>query len=371
MRARSLLFFVLTPLIAGAACDQSVGETSGQVEPEVSSVFDPAYVAQAQMFEEIAAIDASAEMQAARDAFERTLRMRAEMSMAEMMAAMSMESGMMMPGPYDAQETAVSAGMIEALESRPSPAAVRSAYDDSPLPDRAVEVIQSGHGFESRVYEILSDGSIDDKAAALAAAVEAYLSEDLTVPAQPMPAELLLEHPHAGAFSDGYPKLSRVLWSAQWLQLATIEALLNDAQQPSGGVATVNERFQNKISNGDQSGSPAPVELPMAPAIAPTLFSLSPDTAIVLDNLNMFEAVVADIMSYPNLEGRDALINALADRFTSRDEDFATTYDYVVSSLRGGIYNQGGPAIGQLARSERNRSRSEMGMEHAMVMSVP
>jgi len=44
---------------------------------------------------------------------------------------------------------------------------------------------------------------------------------------------------------------------------------------------------------------------------------------------------------------------------------------YLLSALRGGIFNQGGPAIGDLGRSERNRSREAMDMIHTMIMSGP
>ena len=95
----------------------------------------------------------------------------------------------------------------------------------------------------------------------------------------------------------------------------------------------------------------------MTPAIAPRLFTLSPESAIVLDNLNMFETAVADILSYPNLPDKASLLDSLVDQFTDRGNNFDTTIDYLVSALRGGIYNEGGPAIGELLQSERNRSR--------------
>ena len=49
----------------------------------------------------------------------------------------------------------------------------------------------------------------------------------------------------------------------------------------------------------------------------------------------------------------------------------AETMDYLLNALRGGIFNQGGPAIGELSRSERNRTRDAMNMNHAMIMSAP
>ena len=85
----------------------------------------------------------------------------------------------------------------------------------------------------------------------------------------------------------------------------------------------------------------------------------------------MFETVLADILTYPNLEDKSALVDLLVEEFTNHAGNFDPTIDYVVSALRGGIYNQGGPAIGELSQSERNQSRMEMGMQHAMIMGTP
>lgn len=365
----ALLSFVPGYFFATAGWAQAAGEIFTERQPELASLFNAAYIAHARSFEEIAAIDASDDTRAARDGFERSLQMRARMSMAEMMAMMRMEAGRTTPGPYDEQESAISSSLMQLLREPQARATIRRAYDMSPLPLRVVQVIRAGRSFEIGIFEILADNSIGDKATALGEEVAAYLSSEFSVPAQPKPASLLLEHPHAGAFASGYPKLSRILWSTQWLQLATVEAMLLARQDSQywGSVDTVRARFDSMISGSNRM----PTELPMAPAIAPTLFTLSPDVAMILDNLNMFETVVADVFTWPNLENRDAAINELAEQFTNHDEGFDTTLDYVVSALRGGIFNQGGPAVGELKESERNRSRSEMGMQHAMVMSSP
>lgn len=106
----------------------------------------------------------------------------------------------------------------------------------------------------------------------------------------------------------------------------------------------------------------------MAAAIAPDLYSQSPEATIIIDNLNVLETIVADIMSYPNLEQREELIEAVTSRFTDNEASNVAPEDYLLFALRGGIYNQGGPAVGELSQSERNRSRSAMDMQHAMVM---
>ena len=363
------IFFVVT-----AAFAQAVGEKFSDVEPELANFIDAAYIAQAAMFSGISAIDNSPETADARNEFAGSLQMRANMSMAQMMAMMAMmrtDTGMQMPGPFDEQESAVSSEMMGLLRTRPLRRDIEAAYEDSSLPIQAVEVIRRGRSFESRVYEIFADSSVSDKTAALADAVSTYVSAGLSVPAQPKPASLLLNHPYAGVFVDGYPKLSSVLWSTQWLRLATIEAMILQEQDTYywGSLETVRERFESKIV--DSTRSPLPVELPRAPAIAPTLFTLNAEAAIVLDNLSMFETVLADMLTYPNLDDKLALVDSLVDEFTNHAENFDPTIDYLISALRGGIYNQGGPAIGELSQSERNRSRMEMGMQHAMIMGTP
>jgi hypothetical protein len=368
-----LLAFILTLVVVTGGLSQTIGSQFRAQQPELADLLDAAYLAQATVFDEILAIDDSPATREARDQFEASLRMRANMSMADMMVMMRMQSGSHALGPFDELEFPVSMELRRLLQTPHSRREVRDAFDDSSLPDRAVEVVRLGRVFETRVFEILADQSIDDRAAALDDAVEAYLADAMSVPGQPKPASLLLDHPYAGTFAEAYPKLSGLLWAGEWLQLAAMEAMIFEQRNVyySGSVEKVKERFQGKIADSEKTESPAPVELPMVPAIAPTLFSLSPQTAIVLDNLNMFETVVADILAYPNLDNKAAKIDSVVDDFTDHANGFDETMDYLVSALRGGIYNQGGPAIGELTESERNRSRMEMGMQHSMIMSVP
>ena len=76
--------------------------------------------------------------------------------------------------------------------------------------------------------------------------------------------------------------------------------------------------------------------------------------------------MVADLLVHPDVEDRRSSIDAVTAEFTDKESNLlegSMGYrDYLLSALRTGIYNQGGPALGQLARSERNRSRMEMEM---------
>ena len=116
---------------------------------------------------------------------------------------------------------------------------------------------------------------------------------------------------------------------------------------------------------------PAPSEMPSVPAISPQLYSQAPVAAVIVDNLNMLETALADIIAYPGLQDRESVIDEVVNQYTSDDMYVADTMDYLLNALRGGIFNQGGPAIGDLSRSERNRSRDAMNMNHTMIMSAP
>mgnify|MGYP003320457398 CR=1 FL=1 len=112
------ILFVVT-----AAFAQAVGEKFSDVEPELANFIDAAYIAQAAMFSGISAIDNSPATADARNEFARSLQMRANMSMAQMMAMMAMmrtDTGMQMPGPFDEQESVVSSEMMGLLRTRPT-----------------------------------------------------------------------------------------------------------------------------------------------------------------------------------------------------------------------------------------------------------
>ncbi|MEQ8955098.1 MAG: hypothetical protein RL120_13285, partial [Gammaproteobacteria bacterium] len=276
-------------------------------------------------------------------------------------------------------ETEVQArvALLEQLRARHSDSQASEVFIESEAFDRHTsEVLTRGSAFYKTLMSIYADDSVANKPAAIQAAVQEYLSDDRhSVAALPKSTSYLLEHPQANALVMGYPLLRGFLWSNQWLELAALEALILDTVDSNargGGVVTVLERYWNKIgSPGGMSMFPAPVELPMVPAIAPNLYSQSPEAAYILDNLAVLETMVTDIQAYPFLENRQELIDQAVAEFTNKDDNLAQVLDYLYFALRGGIYNQGGPATGELMASERNRSRSAMGMQHVMIMSTP
>ena len=157
-------------------------------------------------------------------------------------------------------------------------------------------------------------------------------------------------------------------------QLAALEAMVVGELDPQfeGKVPVTLERYWAKIgSDTGMTMFPVPVDMPSVPAIAPSLYSEAPQAAVIIDNLNRLEVAVADIIAYPNLDNRDELLEAVADEYTKDDVNVTDTMNYLLSALRGGIFNQGGPAIGELGQSERNRSREAMDMIHTTIMPGP
>ena len=289
-------------------------------------------------------------------------------------------NGMDMDSPYRALDVQVRVDMGRLVRAEHADTAAAEAYDKvAALPRHAAMVLAAGRQFEEQLWALWTDPnrSIDAKVQATRAVIEDYQTGDAmhAIAMRPKPVSLYLDHSYADSLKSAYPRLSGLLWSNQWLQLASLEAIIRGQVDPQfeGHVAVTLERYYNKLgSDSGMSMFPSPVEMPTVPTIAPTLYTLAPEASMIVDNLNMLEAALADIIAYPGLDAtlREQAILAKVAQFT--DDDIATDdMSYLLSALRGGIYNQGGPAIGELQGSERNRSREAMGMQHHMSMSAP
>ena len=372
--------FVFSLGFANAVFSQA-DQTIRDSHPELADLFNAFDVTRAAALDAIAEINADPETMDARMELAMHLEMMANMSMREMMAMGGHSAGeaamnMDMANPHGERETEVRVALQDQLRQGHDAGAAATAFRNSDSVDRhTAEIIERGRRFERRLLAIYLDDSISGKQAAVREAIDEYLSDDMrSVASSPKNVGLLLTHDQAGAFQTGFPLLRGFLWSNQWLELAALEAAVLEQvdSNVSGGVEIALERFWNKMgSAGGMTMFPAPVELPMAPAIAPNLYSQSMEAAVIIDNLNVLETIVTDIMAYPNLDNRAELIEAYTGEFTSKTGNLTDSMNYLLFALRGGIYNQGGPAVGELMQSERNRSRSAMDMEHAMIMSQP
>ncbi|WP_419177118.1 hypothetical protein [Desulfosediminicola sp.] len=345
-----------------------------QQYPQIADLFNAFDVTQAKSFEEIAAINANPVTLQARHELQMSLNKQAKMSMREMMSSSDDMFMYMGNGPHHNLEVEARVRLMEMMRGTHSHEAAETAFENSSAISRhTAEVFKRGRNFEERLFVIYIDDSIEDKRAAITAAISDYLSDDqYSVAAAPKANNYLLEHDQANGLKSAFPLLRGFLWTQQWLQLAALEAVILQGldSQFNGGVNVALERFWNKA--GTSSGMtmfPTPSELPMAPAIAPDLYSQSPEAAIILDNLNLLETVVADILAFPNAENLDELMDQAVAFFTNKISNNAESIDYLRFALRGGIYNQGGPAVGELMHSERNRAREAMSKQHTMIMS--
>ena len=355
--------------------------TIRNIYPALADLFSAFDMTQAAALDAIAEINADPQTMDARMELAMHLEMMANMSMREMMAMGGHSAGevamaMDMENPHGERETEVRVALLAQLRREHEPSEAAASFRDSAsLDGRTAEIFERGRRFENDLFAIYVDDSIGDKRNAVRDAVAEYMADDThSVSSAPKNVARLLTHPQAGALRTGFPLLRGFLWSNQWLQLAALEAVVLETVDGNvnGGVDTVMERYWNKMgSAGGMTMFPAPVELPMAPAIAPNLYSQSAEAAVILDNLNVLETMIADILAYPNLDNRAAAIASLTADFTNKSENPADGMNHLLFALRGGIYNQGGPAVGELMQSERNRSRSAMDMEHAMIMSQP
>ena len=371
---------VLNSLISSGLSAQNTAVISEQY-PEVADLFNAFDVTQAKALEEIAAINADPATQQVRNELQMNMNMRASMTMREMMASgvMTQEAAMEMGmnnGPHHDLEVAARMRLLEVMRGKHSNESAEAAFENSSAIDRhTAEVFKHGRNFEEALFTIYIDGDVDDKLAAVANAIENYLSDDQhSVATVPKESDYLLSHEQANGLKTAFPLLRGFMWTHQWLQLAALEAVILQGLDPqfNGGVDVALERFWNKIgSSGGMTMFPAPGELPMAPAIAPDLYSQSPEAAIILDNLNLLETVIADILAFPNAQSREESMSQAITYFTGKDTNNAESMDYLLFALRGGIYNQGGPAVGELMQSERNRAREAMDMQHNMIMSSP
>lgn len=273
-----------------------------------------------------------------------------------------------MLGPFRVFETRAIPGLLAMIRRSPELNLPNGSHDVSTsLPPRASEVLATGHQLITETLGIHASSDITDKDAAVAGLLAEYLEQDeLSVATRPKNSHLIARHRHAYAFRAGFPQLAGLTWASQWLQLAALEVML--AKEPadlSADVDHVVAMFAGKITAAHGSILQLPTDIPTAPVIAPNLYNRYPDLAHVMDNLAALSVVIGDILAYPEVKDRnEAIERALAD-FTSKSEYLDDDLTYLEYVLRGGIFNQGGPAKGDMEGSERNRSREATGASHS------
>jgi hypothetical protein len=237
------------------------------------------------------------------------------------------------------------------------------ATDVTLASSRAAAVFERAYGFRRRVYEILADSRIADRVSAVERATDDYLRQSaLALPAEPKSLELTDAHEghdRAQAVRQEYPKVSALVWSYQWLELALCEPLIayGTPHDQREGIATTVSRFREMLQ---RAPSGLPNEMPTAPAIAPSLAQRHPRAAAIFDNVHALHHVIAGIITGAHADAGPAVEDAI-DTFVSPQHLAVSRDEWVLMSLRRGIWWQGGPAIGKMDESERNRSIQHSG----------
>lgn len=224
------------------------------------------------------------------------------------------------------------------------------------LGERAAEVIARGRAFQLEAVGILADAAVEDRRAALAEAVERYRSRpDVALPSDPKDMDVLYDHPQTFAFREGYPDLAGLVWAGLWLKLAVTEPLtdLHEPTERAAGLDTVVSRYHAKLSYGEPPRS-FPSQIPLAPAIAPGLIYLSPEVAMIWDNLSLMQEVLADILASPDVTDVQAALDAAVGFFLAPDVRVTERGQWESMALQHGIFFQGGYPLAVMTRSELN-----------------
>lgn len=234
------------------------------------------------------------------------------------------------------------------------------------LGTRGAEIVRRTHVFHREVLAIFATVEPSARVAALDAAVERYSRRpELALPAVPKDMGVLYDHPYTSFTEEGfnprreqpYRRLSGFIWASHWFQLAVQEPLETAADHAgrAEGVKVVTDRFERKLSAGTPPNA-FPTELPLAPSIAPGLVSVHERSAAILDNLNMLQDVVADILVHPKASNPREAIDEAIGQFVDGSYRVVEVDEWIKMALRHSIFAQGGPALMEMTRPDRNTS---------------
>jgi len=354
-----LIGFSFASIAAPAALHaQPVGVMEARF-PSLAQYLNASEVLQAAVFDEIVVSNESNESQFGKVLLREEI---VELAEAEYSHYHTASNHMAMLGPFRVFETRATPGLQAMIRDQFEATEISNVLEaNGNIPESAVAVLERGREFGVTLLDIYLDNNVLDKHTAVEEALTEYLSEDsMSVPALPKSPELLSEHTYAYAFRVGFPQLSGLTWASQWLELAALEATIvasSDAEVESG-IATVIGLYQEKIAPTHGSLMSLPTDIPTMPAIAPNVYSFHPGAAYVLDNISTLKVVIGDLLAHPDVPNRSAAIENAVVQFTAKENYLDDEMRYLEFVLRGGIFNQGGPALGGLTQSERNRSRA-------------
>lgn len=364
---RSVLRILQAQLWALGVCAapvlaQTIEASDSNALAEITHYFNAFDIVQSVIFEEVLYTNASPDSDAGKDLLRESL---VELAQAPASHYHSPGNHLAMLGPYRVFESRATPGLVASLYreqlQQTSAAALR---ESGILPSLTVVVLERGRQFNDRLLAIYTSAALEERTALVDKAVQDYLRDtEHSVAAHPKSADLLSKHAFAYAFRVGFPQFSGLLWSSQWLYLATLETLLltdGDAQTRQQALTHLQMRFADKLLRAHGSFVNLPTDIPTMPAIAPTVFARHQAAAMIVDNIAMLEIVVGDILAHPDVGDRAASIAAITAQFIDKENNLEDQMRYTIFALRGGIFNQGGPAMSEMEQSERFQSRESL-----------
>ena len=280
-----------------------------------------------------------------------------------------------MLGPHRVFESRAVPGIIVTINREQTAEQAAAALAESgTLPPVAIETLKRGREFVEELLEIYLDDGYDDKKVAVDAAVQRYLSDDEhSVASLPKSDELLSDHPYAYSYRVGFPQLSGLTWASQWLKIATLEivATAPDQEAKIREVSNVLLYYKEKTTRLHGSLVSLPSDIPTIPVIAPNFYTFHPEASAIVDNIEALKVVIGDALAYPDLMARSEIIESMVADYTNKTDYLFDHRDYLISVLRGGIYNAGGPARGGMQRPDRNYSRERQENPHISKFPMP
>lgn len=227
-----------------------------------------------------------------------------------------------------------------------------------------LEIAERTLSLRDEIYDIQADERVADRRAAVEEAVDRYLAQSYgALPAAPK--SLTIVDGLTGAEPDDRsPRSSGMARAFIWLQLAAFDVLLYypSSVDRRAGMDLVLQRFREKLT----SPAAAPTVMPTAPAISPELVREHPRAAAILGNLHLLQERLTRGLTDPRVADRRRSVEEAITHAMDPSNATLSEAEWILGSLRLGIYFQGGPAIGSLERSERNVDGSHM--QHRMTI---
>jgi hypothetical protein len=245
------------------------------------------------------------------------------------------------------------------------------------LVPEATAILEWATQFQRQIFDVWSDTSlpIAEKDGRMVELVGHYRTRpDLALSALPKSMDAVDAQIYSGSFRRKYARLNALTWGTQWLQAGMVETLVRTSEtgQRRTAMDTVARRFGAML---DTPLDKMPYLMPLTPAVAPTFARRYPGAAAILDNAHMFENVIADILTSPEIPPsarRKEILRAGAD-FRS-DTAHAISYDawFAMTEIMG-LNNMGGSPFAAGAQQPPSvpRGASMAGLMQASTVQPP